>query len=105
MVERCCAMAERLTLGIGELPGAEIIARPLINQGLVRFLAIDGDHDARTEAVVQRIQAEGTAWFGSTTWRGMRVMRISVCNWRTDEQDVERTIAAVHQALTEVCGG
>jgi aromatic-L-amino-acid decarboxylase len=51
--------------------------------------------------VVQRIQAEGTAWFGSTTWRGMRVIRISVCNWRTDEDDIERTIAAVHRALRE----
>jgi glutamate/tyrosine decarboxylase-like PLP-dependent enzyme len=93
-------MAEHLTLGIGELPGAEVLVRPQINQGLVRFLADDGDHDRRTEAVVQRIQSEGTAWFGSTTWRGMRVMRISVCNWRTDEHDVERTIAAVHHALT-----
>jgi hypothetical protein len=67
----------------------------------VRFLADDGDHDRWTEAVVERIQAEGTAWFGSTTWRGMRVMRISVCNWRTDENDVERTIAAVDRALSE----
>lgn len=105
MVERCCAMAERLTVGIGELPGAEVLARPQINQGLVRFLADDGNHDRRTEAVVQRIQAEGTAWFGTTTWRGMRVMRISVCNWRTDEHDVERTIAAVDRALTEADAG
>ena len=101
IVERCCAMAEHLTLGIGKLPGAEVLARPQINQGLVRFLADDGDHDRWTEAVVQRIQAEGTAWFGSTTWRGMRVMRISVCNWRTDEDDIERTIAAVDRALSE----
>src|SRR6185312_15812137 len=84
VVERCCACADRLVTGIGGLAGAEIVARPIINQGLVRFLAGDGDHDRRTDDVIGRIQAKGVAWFGGVTWRGMRVMRISVCNWMTN---------------------
>ena len=99
MVERCCDLAAQLTEGLGALPGVEILARPIINQGLVRFLAADGRHDARTEAVIQAIQDSGTAWFGGATWRGQRVMRISVCNWRTDSGDVTRTLDAVRAAL------
>ncbi len=101
IVDRCCAHAERLAAGIGGLAGAEIVARPIINQGLVRFLAADGNHDRRTDDVIRRIQAKGVAWFGGATWRGMRVMRISVCNWATTDRDVDQTIASVREALAE----
>lgn len=99
MVERCCAHADRLVRGIGALPGAEVVAAPTINQGLVRFLSCDGDHDRFTDEVIRRIQARGVAWFGGATWRGMRVMRVSVSNWRTTEEDVARTIESVREAL------
>jgi glutamate/tyrosine decarboxylase-like PLP-dependent enzyme len=105
IVERCCAHAERLVTGIGGLPGAEIVAAPVINQGLVRFLAPDGDHggdhDRATDAVIRRIQAKGVAWFGGATWRGMRVMRISVCNWLTTDDDIDQTLASVREALEQ----
>ncbi len=101
IVERCCDHAARLVAEIGVLPGAEVLARPVTNQGLLRFLGGDGDHDRRTDAVIARLQAEGTAWFGGTTWDGVRAMRVSVCNWRTTEDDVTRTIEAVKSVLAE----
>lgn len=99
LVERCCDLARELVERLGELPGVEVLAAPIVNQGLVRFLDPDGDHDTRTEAVVRRIDASGEAWFGPTTWRGMRVMRISVSNFRTTPADLDRTVAAVARAL------
>jgi glutamate/tyrosine decarboxylase-like PLP-dependent enzyme len=101
IVERCCAHAERLVRNIGELPGAEILAEPVINQGLVRFLSRHGNHDQFTDEVIRRIQSRGVAWFGGSTWRGMRVMRISVCNWLTSEDDITRTIASVKEVLAD----
>jgi glutamate/tyrosine decarboxylase-like PLP-dependent enzyme len=101
IIERCCTLAERLVTGIGGLAGVEMVARPVINQGLVRFLAPDGNHDRRTDETIQRIQARGVAWFGGVTWRGMRVMRVSVCNWATTERHVDESIAAVREALAE----
>ena len=101
LVDRCCDFAVRLVEGIAGLEGAEIVAHPIINQGLVRFLDPNGDHDTRTDAVIARIQAGGEAWFGGVTWQGRRAMRISVCNWLTSAQDIEQSIAAVRQALTE----
>jgi aromatic-L-amino-acid decarboxylase len=89
--------------GIGRLPGAEVLWAPVINQGLVRFLDPKGqDHDRRTDDVIAAIVKTGEAFFGGTTWRGMRAMRVSVCNWRTSEQDVQRTIDAVAKVLSLV---
>lgn len=101
IVERCCAHAAQLVAAIGALPGAEVVAAPVINQGLVRFLGPDSDHDRATDAVIRRIQASGEAWFGGATWRGMRVMRVSVCNWLTTGDDVDRAVACVWRALAE----
>ncbi len=101
LVERCCAHAHRLVTGIGALSGAEVVVTPQINQGLLRFLADDGDHDRRTDAVIERIQTHGVAWFGGATWRNKRVMRVSVCNWRTNDSDVERAIESVRTILAE----
>ena len=94
IVERCCGHARRLVNGIGALEGAEVLWEPTINQGLLRF----GD-DARTDRVVQRIAASGEAYFGATTWRGMRAMRVSVCNFRTTDEDIDRAVAAVSGVL------
>lgn len=66
----------------------------------MRFLADEGDHDRRTDDVIARVQATGEAWFGGTTWNGTRAMRVSVINWRTSDNDVDRAIAAVRQVLT-----
>ena len=45
-----------------------------------------------------RVQAEGTCWMGPTTWRGRRAMRISVSNWATTIDDVDRSCAAILDA-------
>jgi glutamate/tyrosine decarboxylase-like PLP-dependent enzyme len=106
LVERCCARAHELVVGIGELPGAQTLWLPTINQGLVRFLdrrpdATEVDHDRRTDEVIAQILNSGEAFFGGTTWRGRRAMRISVCNWQTSEKDVSRVVAAVRKVLQE----
>jgi glutamate/tyrosine decarboxylase-like PLP-dependent enzyme len=99
MIDRCCRCARRLVLEIGALPGAEVLAKPVLNQGLVRFLDPAGDHDGWTDEVIRRIQAAGVAWFGPTTWRGCRAMRVSVVNWRTSDSDVDRAVASVRDVL------
>lgn len=100
LIERCCRHAHSLVMRIGALPGAEVLWEPVINQGLVRFLnpipgATEEDHDLWTDEVIAKILATGEAFFGGTTWRGKRAMRISVCNWRTSDADVERVVKAV----------
>jgi len=99
IVERCCDLTRDMVEKLGKLRDVEVLTTPVINQGLVRFLDPNGDHDARTEETIGRINASGEAWFGPTTWNGMRVMRISLSNFRTTAQDVDRAVAAVQTAL------
>ena len=96
IVERGCAMAQRFADGLATIPGAEVLAEVTLNQVLVRFLAPDGgDDDAWTRGVVNRLRADGTAWFSGTTWRGAAAMRISVTNWSTDEADVDAALDVI----------
>jgi glutamate/tyrosine decarboxylase-like PLP-dependent enzyme len=104
LIERTCRHAYTLATRIDALPGAELVCEPRINQGLVRFLdsrsgATERDHDRRTDEIMERILGTGEAFFSGSTWRGKRCMRISVCSWRTDDADVDRTIAAVRHVL------
>jgi len=99
MIERCCDLTRDFVLKLGELPGVEVLSAPVINQGLVRFLDPDGDHDKRTDEVIDRINESGEAWFGPTVWHDMRVMRISLSNFRTTSDDIERAFVAVKAAM------
>lgn len=104
LIERCCRLASEIVSGIGELTAAEVLWKPEINQGLVRFLdqradATEEDHDRRTDEVIAAILKTGEAFFGGTTGRGRRAMRVSVCSWQTSEQDVERVVKAVASVL------
>ena len=99
IVDRCSAHAARLVSEIGALPGGEVLARPIINQGLVRFRGPDGQHDDYTDRVIAAIQTDGVAWFGGVTWRGQRAMRVSVCNWATTDADITATVVSVRKVL------
>jgi glutamate/tyrosine decarboxylase-like PLP-dependent enzyme len=90
MVERCCSLARRMADRLRVAAGVEVLNEVVLNQVLVRF----GD-DERTRAVIARVQDEGTAWMGGTTWHDMAAMRISVSNWSTTEADADRTVDAI----------
>jgi glutamate/tyrosine decarboxylase-like PLP-dependent enzyme len=104
LVERCSRHTHSLVTRIGALRGAEMLWEPVINQGLVRFPdprpgATEEDHDRHTDRVIEEILATGEAFLCGTTWRGRRAMRVSVCNWQTSEQDVDRAVRAAAAVL------
>jgi glutamate/tyrosine decarboxylase-like PLP-dependent enzyme len=93
LVERCCEHARHFAAGLTEL-GADVINEVVLNQVLFRF-----GSDAETDEILAAVQAGGEAWMGGTTWAGRRAIRISVSNWQTTAEDVERTLAAYRAAL------
>jgi glutamate/tyrosine decarboxylase-like PLP-dependent enzyme len=95
LVERCCAHARRLAEAMDAFPGATVLNEVVLNQVLVRF----DDHDATTEAVIEGVRQEGEAWLGGTVWRGRTAARVSVSNWSTTEQDIDRLAAAFQRSL------
>ncbi|GAA4360133.1 pyridoxal phosphate-dependent decarboxylase family protein [Angustibacter luteus] len=96
LVDRCCALAGRFADSLAA-QGFEIANDVVLNQVLVSF----GD-DERTDAVTAAVQQDGTCWMGGTTWRGRRFMRISVSNYGTTEQDVDRSVAAIVRLAAQV---
>ena len=94
LVERCCALARRAATAMEDVPGAEVLNDVVLNQVLVRF----GDDDEVTRAVVAEVQNGGEAWLGATVWRGQAAARISVSNWSTTEDDIDRLAAALAAA-------
>jgi glutamate/tyrosine decarboxylase-like PLP-dependent enzyme len=95
LVERCCSHARRFGEALGEAPGVTVLNDVVLNQVLVRF-----GNDERTHAVIQAVQDDGTCWLGGTNWHGQAAMRISVSNWSTTEDDVDRSIEAILREAT-----
>ncbi len=105
LIDRCCAMAQALADGLAKLDGVRVLWRPTLNQGLIRFECTantPAQNDAFTDTVIAAINDTGEAYFSGTTWRGIRAMRISVVNWRTNAQDIDRTISAVATVLARL---
>ncbi len=88
-IERNCRHARRFAEGL-RAAGYSILNDVVLNQVLVSF------GDARTtERVVEKIQADGTAWCGRTQWQGQTAMRISVSCWSTTQSDVKKSLEAM----------
>jgi glutamate/tyrosine decarboxylase-like PLP-dependent enzyme len=104
LIERCCRHARRFADALAAADGVEVLNEVVLNQVLVRFPDPGGDADGRTREVIRRVQAGGTLWLGGTTWHGMAAMRISVSNWSTTDDDVDRSVAAILEATKEVDG-
>ena len=96
LVDRCCALARRFGEQLGATDGVEIANDIVLNQALVSF-----GSDERTDRVIAAVQRDGTCWMGGTTWRGRRLMRISVSNWSTTEADVDRSVEAIRRLLAD----
>jgi glutamate/tyrosine decarboxylase-like PLP-dependent enzyme len=92
LVERCCGCARLMAEELARDPRATVLNNVVLNQVLVRF-ASDGANV--TDEVIDCVQREGTCWMSGTTWDGEPAMRISVCNWRTTEDDIRRSASAI----------
>ena len=103
LVERTSAMARLMATELDADPLLEVLNEVVINQVLI---GIRGDESGDvTRAAVDRIQQDGTCWLAATTWRGRPAIRISVCNWRTSEDDIRRSAAAIREAVREASAG
>ncbi len=99
LVEGFCAHARRFADGLGAVAGVEVVNDVVFTQVVVSF-----GPDEVTREVARRLLAEGTAWMTPSSWHGRAVLRISVSNWRTTAEDVDRTLDAVRRVLGEVRG-
>ncbi len=92
-VEQMVANAKAIAAGIATVETAEVLNDVDFTQVSVAF-----GSDERTQHVTQRLLADGTAWMSGSRWNGRAVLRVSVSNWSTDDNDVARSIEAVRRA-------
>jgi len=110
LVERCCRLASLMADRLRTDPAVEIMNDVVLNQVLVRFHRTSGgaagpgtsEVEDLTRAVIERVQREGTCWAGGTVWHGVTAMRISISNWSTTSEDIERSAAAILEAVRQV---
>jgi glutamate/tyrosine decarboxylase-like PLP-dependent enzyme len=95
MVERMGRHARTFAEAIATIDGAQVVNDVVFTQVCATF----GD-DERTRAVVERMLADGTAWTSGSRWRDRAVLRISVSNAGTTDDDVARSIEALRRAVT-----
>lgn len=95
MVGRNCRQA-RMFADALRAAGYEVLNDVVLNQVLVSFGAAE-----QTQRTIAAIQEDGTCWCGGTIWKGRTAMRISVCNWSTTDEDVEKSIEAILRAAKE----
>jgi glutamate/tyrosine decarboxylase-like PLP-dependent enzyme len=102
LVERSSFLARLMASELKGDPSLDVINDVVINQVLV---GVVGDDSGQiTREAVTRIQQDGTCWLSGTTWRGRPAIRISVCNWRTSEDDIRRSATAIRDAVRRAAG-
>ena len=89
LIERNCRLAKMFADRL-RMAGFEILNDVVLNQVLVSF----GEPE-ETQRVIAAVQSDGVCWCGGTQWHGRTAMRISVSNWETTDEDVERSLAAI----------
>jgi glutamate/tyrosine decarboxylase-like PLP-dependent enzyme len=97
LVERMAGHARAFAEAIADIPGAIVLNDVVFTQVCVAFRS-----DDETRAIVDAMLDDGTAWTTGSEWRGRRVLRISVSNWSTTNEDVRRTLDALRRVVEQV---
>jgi glutamate/tyrosine decarboxylase-like PLP-dependent enzyme len=93
LVDGFCHHAQAFANGIAAIDGATVENDVVFSQVSVSF-----GSDERTAEVTRRLMADGTAWMTGSRWHGKAVLRISVSNWSTSDNDVARSLEALRKA-------
>ena len=94
LVEGLTSRATQLAEGVAQIEGVEVLNDVVYTQVCVAV----GDA-ARTAEVAARLVEDGTAWMSASHWGGRDILRISVSNWSTDDEDVRLSVDALRRAV------
>lgn len=107
MVEQNCHAATEIARMLAARNGIRVLNTVQLNQVIVQFgddLAPEAA-DRMTQDVIALLQKEGQIFAGGAEWRGRQVMRISVSNYQTDEDQAEMAAEVILAAYARVSSG
>lgn len=93
LVDGLVRAARGIADGVREIDGVEVLNDVVYTQVCLSFGSAE-----RTQEVTRRLIADGTAWMSGSKWHGQDVLRVSVSNWTTDDDDGSRSVDAVRRA-------
>ena len=93
LVDGYCGHAAAFAAGIAAIDGATVENDVVFSQVCASF-----GSDQRTADVTRRLMADGTTWMTGSRWHGKAVLRVSVSNWSTTDDDVARSLDALRKA-------
>jgi glutamate/tyrosine decarboxylase-like PLP-dependent enzyme len=96
LVDRSCALARHLAERL-QAQGATVHNDVVLNQLLVSI-----SDTSSTDAIIAEVQRDGTCWVGGTTWHGKRLMRVSISNATTTQDDIDLSADAILRAAASV---
>lgn len=88
------ACARGIADGLAEVPGVEVLNDVVYAQVCLPV------GDGRAEEICAILTASGEVWTSPSHWRGRDVIRISVSNAATTDDDVRRSVGAVRSAVS-----
>lgn len=94
LVDRLAAHAQTFAQALSRMPGVEVLNEVVFTQVSVSF-----GSDERTRSITARLIADGATWMSGSHWAGKDILRISVSNWSTDDEDVAAALKAVERAI------
>lgn len=71
----------------------------VMNDVVFNQLLIQCDTDEITTTVLRKIQDHRECWVGGASWRGRKVIRVSISAWTTTSEDVSRSVRSFETAI------
>ena len=88
--------AARFATGVLRTPGLQVLNQVDYTQVCVGF-----ESDELATRVVRRVLDDGTAWMSGSRWRDRAILRVSMSNASTTDDDVDRSVAALARIVAE----
>lgn len=103
IVERNCSLAGLLSGKIEESKNFRLLSNTRLN--VVCFTINIGTHNATLNQVQQFLKIVneyGRVFFTQTVYNGVPGIRAAICNWRTEEKDIEIAFEALNKAFENI---
>ena len=97
LVDQLAGHARAFAAAVDRMPGATVVNDVVFTQACIAFA-----DDATTQRVTELLLDDGTVWMSGSRWRGRAVLRVSVSNWSTTDEDVDRSVAALERVASSV---
>lgn len=92
LVEHLCSMAQYFAHQLAA-QGFIILTDVVFNQIVVKCATPEA-----TAAALEKIQASGKCWCGGAVWQNQLAIRVSVCSWQTDKEDIDDCVKIFAEA-------